>query len=91
MQADAVNGYVSGLEVYTGSKSNSIEQGLGAKVVKTLTEPLESSYRHVYFDNFFTSVDLVLDLFRSGLYGFGTLRTNRKGFSEGVSKEGVHV
>lgn len=34
----------------------------------------------MYFDNFFSSVDLLLDLRRVGLYACGTLRSNRKGF-----------
>ena len=37
---------------------------------------------HVYFDNFFSSVDLLCDLYRVGLYGCGTLRSNRRGFPE---------
>ncbi len=92
MRADAVNGYVSGLEVYTGKKGNSAEKGLGANVVKCLTETLENTHRHIYFDNFFTSVDLFLDLFRVGLYGCGTLRTNQKGFPQalkGPAKKGL--
>ena len=78
--ADASNGYVSSFQVYTGKEGNSTEHGLGAKVVKSLTANLSGSYRHVYFDNYFSSVDLLLDLQRSGLYGSGTLRLNRKGF-----------
>lgn len=34
----------------------------------------------MYFDNFFSSVDLLMDLRRNGLYSCGTLRSNRKGF-----------
>ena len=34
----------------------------------------------MYLDNFFSSVDLLLDLLRVGLYGCGTLCSNRKGF-----------
>ena len=79
-RADASNGYVSAFQVYTGKEGNSTEHGLGAKVVKSLTANLSGSYRHVYFDNYFSSVDLLLDLQRSGLYGCGTLRLNRKGF-----------
>ncbi len=79
-RAEALNGYISAFEVYTGKKGNAVEKALGAKVVKTLTEELYNTYRHVYFDNFFSSVDLQLDLFRAGLYSCGTLRTNRKGF-----------
>ena len=77
MQAEAVNGYVSGFEVYTGKKLDLVEKGLGATVVKTFSDDM-----HSYFDNFFSSVDLLLDLFRVGLYGCGTLRSNRRGFPE---------
>ena len=82
MRAEAVNGYVSGFEVYTGKKSDSVEKGLGATVVKTLSDDMHHTHRHLYFDNFFSSVDLLLDLFRVGLYGCGTLRSNRRGFPE---------
>ena len=80
--ADADNGYISTLEVYTGKEGDSVEKGLGAKVVKTLTSPYVNSHRHVYFDNFFTSIDLLLDLGKSNLYGCGTMRANRKGFPQ---------
>ena len=36
MRAEAVNGYVSGFEVYMGKKLDSMEKGLGATVVITL-------------------------------------------------------
>ena len=80
MWAEAENGYVSAFEVYTGKKGDSVEHGLGATVVKNLSNDLHHTYHHLYFDNFFSSVDLLLDLLRVGLYGCGTLRTNRKGF-----------
>ena len=77
-------GNVSCLEIYTGKKTDRVEQGLGAKVVKCLTEELRNTYRHIYFDNFFSSVDLLLDLFRAGLYSCGTLRANRRGFPDAL-------
>ena len=43
-----------------------------------VTEPYVNSFRLIYFDNFFTGVDLNLE--RANLYGCGTIRTNRKGF-----------
>ena len=46
--------------------SNAAEKGLGSKVVKCLSEKLYESYRHMYFDNFFASVDLALDLLDQG-------------------------
>ena len=39
-------------------------------------------YHHVHFDNFSSSVDLLLDLLKVGLYGCGTLRSNHKSFPE---------
>ena len=51
-------------------------KGLGAKVVKHLTQPYINSCRHVYFDNFFTGVDL-LDLERSQLYDCGSGATGK--------------
>ena len=78
--ADASNGYMSNFQVYTGRQGNSVEKGLGTNVVTTLTKPYVNSFRHVYFDNFFTSTDLLLELERSNLYGCGTMRINRKGF-----------
>ena len=41
MLADATNGYVSSFEVYTGKKKDSVEKGLGARVVKNLTQHLQ--------------------------------------------------
>ena len=43
------------------------EHGLGARVVKDLTEDLKDTHRHIYFDNYFSSVDLLLDLLRNWL------------------------
>ena len=40
MRADAVSGYVSAFQVYSGKKGNSTEKALGSKVVKHLTEEL---------------------------------------------------
>ena len=74
--ADTSNGYIANFQVYTGKQGDSTEKGLGIKVVKHLTTPYVNSCRHVYFDNFFMGIDLLLDLQRSGLYRCGTLRVN---------------
>ena len=79
-KAEASSGYVSAFQVYTGKQGGTVETGLGANVVKTLTEDLKGTHRHLFFDNYFSSVDL-LDLHRDGLYSYGMLRTNCKGFS----------
>lgn len=38
MLANAENGCVSAYEVYTGKKGDSVEKGLGSKVIKCLME-----------------------------------------------------
>ena len=82
MRGDSINGYISELEVYTGKQGNKVEVGLGRRVVETLTAKLKEKHHHIYFDNYFSSVDLLLSLSRCGLYGCGTLRSNRKGFPD---------
>ena len=71
------NGYLSNFEVYTGATDGSSE-GLGASVVKRLSTSLRSKGYHLYFDNFFSSVDLAQDLLQDELYCIATTRTNRK-------------
>ena len=78
--ADSDNGFVSAFQVYVGRQGGTAEQGLGSKVVKTLCQDLYRTNGHVYFDNYFSSVDLLVHLLQNGLYGCGTLRSNRKGF-----------
>ena len=79
MRADAVNGYVSELSVYTGKTAGAPEKNLGGKVVMDLTENLRNKGYHVYIDNFFSSVSLMISLLKVGIYSCGTLRADRKG------------
>lgn len=78
--ADSRNGYFSRLEVYTGKKVGYTENHLGARVVKDLVEDLEGKWHHAYFDNFFTSYNLLADLEKRGVYACGTARKDRRGF-----------
>ena len=55
VRADSRNGYFSLFEVYTGKKKGAFELQLGARVVKDLTKELQGKWKHVYFNNFFTS------------------------------------
>ena len=73
---DSETGYFSKFDVYCG-KGTSPEKSLGARVVKTLTEPLKGKFHHVYFDNFFTSAELLMDLEKDGVYACGTARKDR--------------
>jgi hypothetical protein len=53
--------------------------------VKTLPEPLKGKYHHVYFDNFFTSTELLTDLEKDEVYACGTARNDCRGFPEKVN------
>ncbi len=81
---DSSNGYFSRMDIHTGRKDKT-EHGLGASV-KQLPEDFQNSWRYVFFDNFFTSKSLLLDLLQVGIYGCGTARSHRKGFPEQLKK-----
>ena len=65
---DSCNGYFLNFQVYTGKVGDAVEKGLGARVVKDLTSELKGKYHHVFFDNFFTSAGLLVDLEENGIY-----------------------
>ncbi|XP_043474432.1 piggyBac transposable element-derived protein 4-like [Leptopilina heterotoma] len=70
------SGYVCEFQMYTG-KTKSTEKQLGARVVKDLTRELKGNNHHVYFDNFFTGVDLMIYLKKDKIFACGTVRQNR--------------
>ena len=76
---DSHNGYFHTFQVYTG-KEGSGEKQLGQRVVKDLTRLLKGKNHHVFFDNFFTSEQLLQDLLDDGILACGTARKDRKGF-----------
>lgn len=55
-------------------------KGLPYHVVTDLTRELVGHAHHVYFDSYFTSVNLALDLLQDRIYMCGTIRKNRKKF-----------
>lgn len=75
--------YVCEFQAYTG-KTDSAEKHLGARVVKDLTRELVNKNHHVYFDNFFTGVDLLISLNQENIYACGTIRSNRIGLPKSV-------
>ena len=82
--ADADTYFVPRYQIYLGKDRNNEElfkrKGLGYYVVWTLGEPYLDANRHFFFDNFFSSVDLMKSLESRGTYACGTVRSNRKGF-----------
>ena len=81
--ADSSNGYIQKFEVYTGrNDTGEQENGLGTRVVISLTQHLQGKHHHVFCDNFFTSAHLLEQLVANGINANGTIRQNSKGFPE---------
>lgn len=70
-------GYLFNFSVYTGRSQRPTEP-LGTNVVNNMISTIDSpsSYR-LYFDNFFTSVPLLVNLRDKGFRATGTIRENR--------------
>ena len=88
-------GILVDFNVYVGASAagNSSKHGLGYDVVMKLVNPYLNQGYHLYLDNFYTSPQLVRDLFLKGTLSIGTGKVNREGFPsvhgecEGVGKE----
>ena len=81
--ADSISGYTYDFEVYLGKNNNNANVGvfgLAHGVVMNLIKPLVRQGYRVYFDNFYTSVQLLRDLWEVGVLACGTMLRNRKGF-----------
>ncbi|XP_068712041.1 piggyBac transposable element-derived protein 4-like [Montipora foliosa] len=84
--ADALNGYVCNLSVYTGKERHANpEQGLGYRVVHNLTRPLVGKNHHDFIDTFFSSIVLAENLLRDQIYVCGTVRSNRQGIPREIA------
>ena len=86
--AESGTGYISGYEIYTGRRATPSQHGLGYDVVMQLTEVYQYQRRHLYFDNFFSSVQLLRDLAQRLTYACATVRSNRKGLPAAIKKPG---
>jgi hypothetical protein len=81
----AASGYCYGFDTYCGAKFKSTDEPkskstlpLGSQVVLDLLEKVNEPSSHIiFFDNYFTSYDLISTLRKSGFRATGTLRENR--------------
>lgn len=72
------SGYPYAMEIYSGKKNESSGMPLGEDVVMQLLSTIADPGRHeIYFDNFFTSYNLLSKLADSGIKATGTVRSNR--------------
>ena len=84
--ADSSNGYTIDFNIYIGKSAGRTvsEHGLGYDVVMKLMQPFHHQGYHLFFDNFYSSVVLLKDLFDLGVLATGTIRENRKEFPENL-------
>ncbi|CAL1300851.1 unnamed protein product [Larinioides sclopetarius] len=79
------NGYCYNFDLYCGKEvvdaaSTMVlsKELLGTRVVKKMLQPVTDPNSHiVYFDNFFNSYNLLVDLRKSGFRATGTIRSDR--------------
>ena len=86
---EASTAYVVSFFVYRGKRDSVPESGLSHKVVVKLLEMadlLRKGY-HVFCDNFFTGIQLALDLLTKKTYITGTIRRNRTGLPPSMKKQ----
>ena len=66
------------VEIYEGKSPNAEDIPIGERVVKTALEICDNPVEHnVFFDNFFSSYKLLVDLDAKGFRATGTMRKNR--------------
>ena len=81
MLASPANGYTHEVDVYCGqSDGMTAEHGLGYNVVMKLSTPYHGKGHHIFYDNFFSSVELLRDLLKKSTYACGNMRSNRRGY-----------
>lgn len=66
VRADS-SGYVCEFQIYTGKSTIDKGKSLGGRVVQDFTRVIVGKFHKVYFDNFFTSIDLMISLKADGI------------------------
>lgn len=74
---DSKTYYCLNLQPYVGRVGDVPERGQGQRVVLQLTDFLTGSGRHIYMDNFFTSLSLARSLLGRQITMTGTIRRNK--------------
>jgi hypothetical protein len=84
-RCDAKNGYLCDIRIYIGAEGTTVNS-LGSKVVLDLAENLFHKGYHLYFDNFFSSVELADELLTHQTGMIATTRANRRRFPRELRK-----
>jgi len=85
-RCDAHNGFTCSFQLYLGA-TDSEEKGLGVRATLDVSREIFNKGFHIYWDNFFACPQLCVHLEKEKTYCIGTVRKNRKGFTEFNSKQ----
>lgn len=86
----ASSGYCLDFEIYTGKVGDRVETDLGGKVVRKFCDGLEGKHHRVYFDNYFNSYSLQVDLREKQVYACGTVNASREHLPELKADNKLH-
>nr|XP_012151413.1 PREDICTED: piggyBac transposable element-derived protein 4-like [Megachile rotundata] len=87
------SGYCYRFDVYTGKVGNQVTTNLGEKVVNTITSDLVEKEHKIYFDNYFTSANLLENLKSKQINACGVVNKMRKhlpSFSRNMKSRGEY-
>jgi len=85
---DSHNGFTNNFTIYRGKEGESLSgNGLGHDVVMNLSSPFLNQGYRIYMDNFYTSPQLLKDLYENKTYATGTMASNRRGFPSQVKNK----
>ena len=84
--ADSATGYTYDFYVYTGKTNEVYLNRLGYHVVMKLIQPLLKRGYYVFFDNFYISVTLLVDLYAQNSPACRTVTDNQKDFPVHMKK-----
>ena len=75
--SDALSGYVFNWHFYTGAGSQRTNN-LARNIVVELVQGLEFKFHHVYFDSYYSSIELAQELAQKGFGCVGTINKRRR-------------
>lgn len=83
--ADPRSGYMLDFSVYLGRVEAPTPHGMGHHVIMKMADRFLGHAHHIFFDNFFSSVQLAQDLEKKKTYMCSTIRLNRKGWPKALN------
>ena len=89
------NGYPYKLKIYRGKEPDQPKLPLGTRVVNDMMSTIETysafTKHEVYFDNFFTSYNLLQSLAEQNIKATGTVRDNRANDAANLMKPNAYM